>query len=233
LSIFGIINGTAGTAQTVTLGATGVQVELGSTATAYQKTVSIYDTTEAGVDSLYYLEFDGVDDKVNTASVDLSGTYQLFVSTAATIVSGLGGFAEFLGNGAANAAGTQGRFASYTPAADAVSSRFDFGGVAAAALSTITTSNGTTNIISRVLDSQNSPYQVIRKDGSVAATSTTDVGGQPFANAPIYLCDNTSGVGGGPAAVNVYQVVILGRTATAGEITNVEAYLADKSGVVL
>jgi hypothetical protein len=42
------------------------QFETGSTATAYQRVVSQYDVTEAGVSSLSYLFFDGVDDTLNT-----------------------------------------------------------------------------------------------------------------------------------------------------------------------
>jgi hypothetical protein len=46
-----------------------LQVELGSTATAYQKTTTIYDTTEAGVADLHYLQFDGVDDGLAITSI--------------------------------------------------------------------------------------------------------------------------------------------------------------------
>jgi hypothetical protein len=42
----------------------GPQLELGSSATAYQKVVDQYDITEAGVTSLDYLSFDGSDDHI-------------------------------------------------------------------------------------------------------------------------------------------------------------------------
>jgi hypothetical protein len=42
------------------------QHETGSTATAYQRVTTQYDVTEAGVQSLSYLSFDGVDDTLNT-----------------------------------------------------------------------------------------------------------------------------------------------------------------------
>jgi len=47
----------------------GAQLETGSTATAYQKVVSQYDVTEAGVPSLPYLSFDGVDDFLVTPTI--------------------------------------------------------------------------------------------------------------------------------------------------------------------
>jgi hypothetical protein len=51
-----------GTTSLVTAAIWGAQLELGSTATDYQKVVSEYDVTEAGVTSLDYLSFDGSDD---------------------------------------------------------------------------------------------------------------------------------------------------------------------------
>jgi hypothetical protein len=57
----------------------GAQVELGSTATDYQKTTTIYDTTEAGVADLHYLQFDGVDDSLATAAIDFSATDKMSV----------------------------------------------------------------------------------------------------------------------------------------------------------
>lgn len=44
----------------------GAQLELGSTATAYQRVSTAFDVTEAGVQSLAYLSFDGVDDHMTT-----------------------------------------------------------------------------------------------------------------------------------------------------------------------
>lgn len=45
----------------------GTQLEVGSTATAYQRVVSAFDVTEAGVPDLYYLSYDGWDDFLSTA----------------------------------------------------------------------------------------------------------------------------------------------------------------------
>lgn len=47
----------------------GAQLEVGSTATAYQRVVSQYDITEAGVQTCYYVQADGVDDAYVTPTI--------------------------------------------------------------------------------------------------------------------------------------------------------------------
>jgi hypothetical protein len=47
----------------------GAQLEQSSTATAYQKVTTQFDVTEAGVESLGYLSFDGVDDWMVTPTI--------------------------------------------------------------------------------------------------------------------------------------------------------------------
>jgi len=96
----------------------GAQIELGSTATTYQKTTTIYDTTEAGVNDLHYLRFDGVDDFMVTPSIDFSATDKMSVfagfrqlasgsayvlvelsATAATNNGSFAIFSDIVGNG--------------------------------------------------------------------------------------------------------------------------------------
>jgi hypothetical protein len=54
---------------TVTGSVTFAQLELGFTATPYQKVVTQYEVTEAGVQSVSYLSFDGVDDGMVTPTI--------------------------------------------------------------------------------------------------------------------------------------------------------------------
>jgi len=54
---------------TVSGSVTLAQLELGSTATAYQKVVTAFEVTEANVASLSYLSFDGVDDFMITPTI--------------------------------------------------------------------------------------------------------------------------------------------------------------------
>ena len=54
---------------TVSGSVTLAQLELGSTATAYQRVASQYDITEAGVPTCYYVQADGVDDAYVTPTI--------------------------------------------------------------------------------------------------------------------------------------------------------------------
>jgi hypothetical protein len=54
-------------------------VNVGSTALNYQNSVSDYDTTEDGVQTLYGLKYDGVDDYYITPSIDFTGTDKMSV----------------------------------------------------------------------------------------------------------------------------------------------------------
>lgn len=54
---------------TVAGSVTLAQLEVGSTATAYQRVSTAFDVTEAGVPSLGYLSFDGVDDGMVTPTI--------------------------------------------------------------------------------------------------------------------------------------------------------------------
>jgi hypothetical protein len=49
------------------------QLELGSTATAYQKVTTTYDCTQAGVADCYFLQADGSDDGMVTPTLNLNG----------------------------------------------------------------------------------------------------------------------------------------------------------------
>jgi hypothetical protein len=50
----------------------GAQLETGSTATAYQRVADQYNVTEAGVPSVSYLFFDGVNDSLDTPSINFA-----------------------------------------------------------------------------------------------------------------------------------------------------------------
>lgn len=47
----------------------GAQLDVGSTATAYQRVTTQYDVTEAGVPTVHYVQFDGIDDGYVTPTI--------------------------------------------------------------------------------------------------------------------------------------------------------------------
>jgi hypothetical protein len=68
----------------------GAQLELGSTATPYQRVTTAFDVTEAGVRDCYYLRDDGVDDALNATLPDLGtdATLAYASNTGVTILTG-------------------------------------------------------------------------------------------------------------------------------------------------
>jgi hypothetical protein len=60
-----------------------IQLELGSTATAYQRVTDRYNVTEAGVPSVSYLFFDGVNDSMSTSSINFTATNKMNVFVGA------------------------------------------------------------------------------------------------------------------------------------------------------
>jgi len=74
---------TAGTLTlTVSGSVTAAQLELGDSVTGIQTVTAPHDITEAGVADKYGLLFDGVDDRLVTPSIDLTGTDQATLSFA-------------------------------------------------------------------------------------------------------------------------------------------------------
>mgnify|MGYP000694514433 CR=1 FL=1 len=88
----------------------GAQLELGSTATAYQRVSTAFDVTEAGVQSLSYLAFDGVDDFMVTPTIT-PGTdkAQVFAGVRKLSDAATGVIAEYSTN-SGSTAGTWGLF---------------------------------------------------------------------------------------------------------------------------
>ena len=67
----------------------GAQLETATTPSAYQQTTTRWDVTEAGVQSLAYLGFDGVDDGMTTASFSWPGLYSVWAGVCPSKVTGI------------------------------------------------------------------------------------------------------------------------------------------------
>jgi hypothetical protein len=67
---------------TVSGSVTDAQLELGSTATPYQRVAGDYDITEDGVRTIYGAYFDGVDDYLVTPSIDFTGVDEITLAAA-------------------------------------------------------------------------------------------------------------------------------------------------------
>ena len=180
----------------------------------------------------YYLAFDGVDDSLSTAAIDFTATDKMSVFSGMTVL-GTSLFGSLYGNGVANDAGTQGKFAMYAPGASATNARMDLGGVSANNQIAFPFSTGTALVVAQLIDTSTSPYQKGRKNGVQVAQSTTDVGGQNFANAQFKVGDLAWLGGVSNFNGRIYALIVLGRLATTQEITDTETWVASKTGVTL
>lgn len=225
---------TAGTLTlTVSGSVTAAQLEEGSTATAKQVVGEAYDVTEAGVASVYTAYFDGIDDELWSPTIDWAGSTKLTHFSGALCMS-TGNYGGFYGNGAANDVGTPGRFGISLPVASGANARIDFGGVSDAILGDITIPKNSSSIFSVALDSVTNPRMLAKRNGVVAFTSNTDVGGQPFATASLGV--GTPYSNGGSSGFNGFfsLLCVRGAASTADEISDMEAYMVPKTpGVTL
>ena len=221
------------TGQTVYLG--GPQLEPGSTATDYQKVVDEYDITEAGVTSLEYLSFDGVDDGIATASIDFTSTDKMSVFAGVrkiTDTTGLNASAIVESSAAADA--NNGSFFlfgrnGFAPAAQyQVGSRgttFVLAGTNDAAFAA-----PVTNVVTGLGDIAGDTA-TLRIDGVQVAQNTSDQGAGNYLTYPLYIGRRAGSTL--PFDGHIYGLIVRGASSTTDEITNTEAYLATRSGVTL
>jgi hypothetical protein len=205
----------------------GAQLELGSTATDYQKVTSTYDVTEAGQADNYHLVFDGVDDSMVTPSIDFTGTDEMSVFAGVRKLSdaAIGIIAELSTNsGTANGtfyiaspvSGTDTRFRSRgTSAGDSISAS---GFVAP-----------TTKVLSG-LGAISDDQSILRIDGVQVATSTTDQGTGNYGNYPLYI--GRRGGASLPFNGHLYQLLVRGALTADNLLNQTETYVASKTAGV-
>lgn len=206
----------------------GVQVELGSVATAYQKVVSQYDVTEADTVSLSYLSFDGVDDFLVTPTIT-PGTdkVQVFAGVRKLSDAAQGVVAELSASTAAN----NGSFLLAAP--DGASATFAFDSKGTTQTDAVAT--GQTAPLTAVLTGLgdiSGDSAILRVNGAVADTDTGDQGTGNYLAYVIYI-----GRRGGttlPFSGRVYSLAArFGANLTASVISKAESQTAVKTGVSL
>ena len=227
------------TAASLTLTVVGsvtlAQLELGSTATAYQRVGTAFDVTEAGVPTVHYVQYDGTDDSFSTSSIDFSATDKMsvfagvrkisdnqpgvIVELSASVGANNGAFSiaapRIIGEASlvCDLRGTSGAFRYYTGIAAPVS-------LVASALYDIAGATVSEELI-------------LRNNGTVqAGTSGGPAGSGNFGNYPLFIGRRNNATT--PFNGRDYGIIIVGKTASATEITNTESYLAaNTSGVTL
>jgi hypothetical protein len=157
----------------------GAQLELGSTATPYQKVTTQYDVTEAGVPSCSYLFFDGGSDSMATGTITPGiDKVQVFAGVRHQNTVATGVFIETSTNAGSNA----GSLAVYT---NTTSYSWRTGGTAP-----ITASGNVTPPLTSVLTGIgdiSGDSAILRLNGIQAAEFLTDQGTGNYLAYPLYL----------------------------------------------
>jgi hypothetical protein len=222
-NIIGIQNAVDAAARSVY--AWGAQLETGSTATDYQKVVSQYDVTEAGVSDVYYLAFDGVDDSLATASIDFSATDEMSVFAGVRKLSdaAAGTVAELSASSAAN----NGTFGLFGPGSIGPTYGFHSRGTVRVISEPTGFSAPITNILTGLSDIS-ADSCILRENGAEVASTTANQGTGNFLTYPLYI-----GRRGGatlPFNGRIYSLIVRGLLTSGDDLTNAETYVAGETG---
>jgi hypothetical protein len=206
----------------------GAQLELGSTATAYQRVGTAFDVTEAGVRSLSYLSFDGVDDFLVTPTITPGiDEVQVFAGVRKLSDAAAGVLLESSTSSSVNA-GTFGVLAPSSP----TSLRYDFR-TQGTVFATASTSNSAfaapiTNVLTGLGDISGDVAR-LRINGVQTAETLTDQGTGNYLAYPIYI-----GRRGGtslPFNGQIYSLIVrFGANLDAGAIYSTETFVNEKTG---
>lgn len=204
------------------------QLEAGSTATAYQRVGSIYDITEAGVQTLYGLLYDGLDDFYVTPTIT-PGTdkVQVFAGVRKLSDAAAGVLLEF----SSDWNGNNGTFLLAAPSASGTGN-YSSGArgtipVNANQIAGMSASAPDTSVISSTHDIA-ADLSTIRRNGVAGVSATGDKGTGNFLAYPLYM-----GRRGGTAfPYNGYEfglIVRFGANLSEQRIKNTENWLNERT----
>ena len=207
----------------LTMRITRPQLEFGLVATAYQRV-----TTAANYDYVgfpHYLKFDGVDDSLSV------GPHVPAVADKLTLFAGVMKLSDAASGcvceHSAVYTSNNGSFALFAPQTALPNYQFNSHGTAdGSALSGNTYPAPNKAVITGRGDIAGDSA-TIRVDGVLKATGATDQGTGNFLSYVSYIGRRANA--SLPYTGNIYQLILLGRTATAQELTNTENFIASKS----
>lgn len=212
----------------------GAQLELGSTATPYQRVTTAFDVTEAGVQTCHYVQYDGSDDGMITNSIDFTATDKMSVfagvkkttgnnnavviESSAAWPTNAGSFAVIANDGSIENYGAKANFTTLTSyraprtgsTTDVMSLAWDF---------SATSGELSTQLAMRL----NGESQPVTGAGGTAAA---------FGNYKLNLGrrGNDQVTPTLPFFGRDYGIVVVGKATTPAEITSTESWLAGKTG---
>ena len=213
----------------------GAQMELGSTATAYQRVTTAYDVTESGVPTCHYVQYDGSDDSMSTAAIDFTATDKMSVFAGVRKLSDAAD--ACLVELSASAGSNNGSFHVFTgpnPSAPNRYSSFTKGSAGFSIGSWATTNIGNAPDAAVLATTHDiaGDLTTIRRNGVAGTSATVDLGSGNFATYPLFIGRRNNSV----AAFNGkdYGILVVGKAVTPTEITDTETWLAARtSGVTI
>ena len=201
----------------------GAQLEEGSTATDYQKVTNEYDVTEAGVTSLWYLAFDGVDDSLEIA--DSSGLRGADMTLFASVnLEGVSLRQDLFSCGNSQAFSTNnwilganaGQLVVYPKTPASVQN-----------IAPISSGNP------YILVAYNQGTSVFTRVNGTETTSFTGEFGQDDATGAFLFCSDKSNVNSHFGNGRAYGFLAINRNLSPAEISDTESYVANLSGVTI
>lgn len=209
------------------------QLETGSTATAYQKVTTQYDVTEAGVQSLSYLSFDGVDDFMLTGPITPGVDKAQVFAGVRKLADGSKMLTEF----SVDAANNAGAFF-FTAGTDTGVLGSQNGYTSLSRGSAAASVNQTAQVVAAAIDTAvltvthdiAGSLSTIRRNAVAGNSATAFKGAGSFLTYPLYL-----GMRAGstlPFSGNLYSLITrFGANLPAGQITNTEIWVGGKTGI--
>ena len=203
------------------------RVDSGTSGSSTAAGTLTYDTTGFP----FYVAFDGTDDALSTASIDFSSTAQMSVFAGVRKIAGATAACVIELSSSVNT--NTGAFAIFSSGTQAGDWDFAANGTALNSRSFRTYNPPITNVLAASYTTNaanNSEAVQVKIDGSIptstAGNSAVSTGN--FGNYPLYIGSRA----GSSLRLNArfYSLIVLGRTATAAEITATEAWVNSKTG---
>jgi hypothetical protein len=215
---------------TVSGSVTFAQLQTGTTFDADQKVVTQYEVTEANVRTIHYVQYDGVDDGYVTSTITPGiDKMQVFAGVRKLSDVALGIVAELSTSATIN----QGAFIlNGPPSAGATSYRFVNKGSLGGGVGVSATATAPTTDILTGLGDIGGDLTVFRVDGAQVAQSSTDLGAGTYLAYPLYI-GRRSGTTFPFNGRDYGLIVRFGPNLTADQITQVERWIAQETGVTL
>ena len=208
----------------------GAQLETGSTATAYQRVGSAFDVTEAGVASLSYLSFDGVDDFLVTPTITPNtDKAQVFAGVRKLSDAAIGVVVESSASTASNAGSF---YVSAPDTAGGANYGMRSGGSLRPVSGVFTTyTSPISNVLAGLFDIAGD-QRTARINGAQVGTDASDQGTGNFLAYPLYI-GRRAGTSL-PFNGNIFSLVVrFGANLDASTITNTERWVGGKTGVTI